>query len=151
MSRHPHCAAPCSVPVAAEDEEMGPIAETAVYAQWFHADLNLHYARWRNGEVDIVLLDRQQSPDWCVEVKWSNRHFRNPGVLKGLRAFTRRHPRAFLLATTRTDTGHSKPWDDGSSLYFTPTSVYCYMVGHKAIRDPSTTAFWVVSEGKETK
>ena len=70
-------------PVAADDEEMGPIAETAVYAQWFHADLNLHYARWRNGEVDIVLLDRQQSPDWCVEVKWSNRHFRNPGALKG--------------------------------------------------------------------
>ena len=130
-------------PVAAEDEEMGPIAETAVFAQWFHADLNLHYARWRNGEVDIVLLDRQQSPDWCVEVKWSNRHFQNPGMLKGLKEFALRHPRAFLLATTRTEVGHSKPWY-GSTLYFTPTSLYCYMVGLKAIRDPSTTAFWVV-------
>ena len=129
-------------PVTAEDEEMGPIAETAVFAQWFHADLNLHYARWRNGEVDIVLLDRQQSPDWCVEVKWSNRHFQNPGMLKGLKEFAKRHPRAFLLATTRTDMGRTQHWDDGSNLYFTPTSLYCYMVGHKAIRDPSTTAFW---------
>ena len=131
-------------PVAADDEEMGAIAETAVFAQWFHADLNLHYARWRNGEVDIVRLDGQQNPDWCVEVKWSNRYYRNPRSLKGLREFARRHPRAFLLATTRTDMGHAEPWDDGSVLYFTPTSLYCYMVGHKAIRDPSTTAFWVV-------
>ena len=131
-------------PVAAEDEEMGPVAETAVFAQWFHADLNLHYARWRGGEVDIVLLDRQQSPDWCVEVKWSNRHFRNPAILRGLREFAWRHPRAFLLATTRTETGRTQPWGDGSTLYFTPTSFYCYMVGHKAIRDPANTAFWAV-------
>lgn len=129
-------------PVTAEDEAMGPIAETAVFAQWFHADLNLHYARWQNGEVDIVLLDRQQSPNWCVEVKWSDRYFRNPGMLKGLREFARRHPGAHLLATTRTRQGSIEPWGDGSILYFTPTSFYCYMVGRTAIRDPSTTAFW---------
>ena len=62
-----------------------------------------------------------------------------------------RHPRAYLLATTRTDEGHSKPWNDGSDLNFIPTSCYCYMVGHKAIRDPSTTAFWVVTGGTETE
>ena len=130
-------------PVTADDEEMGPIAETAVYAQWFHAHLNLHYARWRDGEVDIVHLDRPQSPGWCVEVKWSNRHFRNPGMLKGLREFSLRHPRAFLLATTRTETGQAQPWDDGLTVYFAPTSLYCYMVGHKATREPATAAFWV--------
>ena len=130
-------------PVAADDEEMGAIAETAVFAQWFHADLNLHYARWRNGEVDIVRLDGQQSPHWCVEVKWSNRYFRNPGMLKGLREFSLRHPRASLLATTRTETGRAQPWDGGSTVYFAPTSLYCYMVGHKATREPATAAFWV--------
>ena len=128
-------------PVTADDEEMGPIAETAVFAQWFHADLNLHYARWRNGEVDIVCLDGQQSPHWCVEVKWSDRHFQNPGLLKGLREFSLRHPRAILLATTRTEMGQRKPWY-GSSVDFSPTSFYCYVVGHKATLDPSTTAFW---------
>ena len=130
-------------PVTAEDDEMGAIAETAVFAQWFHADLNLHYARWPNGEVDIVRLDGQQSPGWCVEVKWSNRHVRNPGMLKGLRQYAMRHPRALLLATTRTVSGHVQPWDDGSTVYFVPTSLYCYVVGRKATRDPSTTAFWV--------
>lgn len=129
-------------PVAAEDEEMGPMAETAVFAQWFHADLNLHYARWRGGEVDIVLLDRQQSPDWCVEVKWSDRHFTNPEMLRGLREFERRYPRASMLATTRTEMGRAKTWGHGLNLYFTPTSLYCYMVGRRAVQDPSTTAFW---------
>ncbi|MDE0176687.1 MAG: ATP-binding protein [Defluviicoccus sp.] len=135
-------------PVAADDEEMGPVAETAVFAQWFHAGLDLHYARWRGGEVDIVALDRRQSPDWCVEVKWSDRHFRNPGILKGLREFARRHPRAVLLATTRTDTGNAEPWGDGSQLSFTPTSLYCYLVGQAAIRDPSATGFRAVG-GRE--
>ena len=129
-------------PVTADDEEMGPIAETAVFSQWFHADLNLHYARWRNGEVDIVLLDRQQRPAWCVEVKWSNRHFRNPEILKGLKQYALHHSRVLLLATTRTETGHSKLWY-GASVYFIPTSFYCYVVGYKATRDPTTTAFWV--------
>ena len=129
-------------PVTAEDEEMGPIAETAVFSQWFHADLNLHYARWRNGEVDIVLLDREQRPDWCVEVKWSNRHFRNPEILKGLKQYALQHSRALLLATTRTEIGHSKLWY-GTSVHFIPTSFYCYVVGHKATRDPTTPAFWV--------
>ena len=83
-------------PVAADDEEMGPVAETAVFAQWFHAGLDLHYARWRGGEVDIVALDRRQSPDRCVEVEWSDRHVRNPGILKGLREFARRHPLSLI-------------------------------------------------------
>ena len=130
-------------PVAADDEEMGPIAETAVYAQWFHSHLNLHYARWRDGEVDIVHLDRPQSPGWCVEVKWSNRHFKNPGTLKGLRQYAMRHPRARLLATTRTEIGRAQPWDDGLTVYFAPTSLYCYMVGHTATLEPATAAFWV--------
>ena len=131
-------------PVEADDEEMGAIAETAVFAQWFHADLNLHYARWRDGEVDIVRLDGQQTADWCIEVKWSDRYFGNPRMLRGLREFARRNPRAFLLATTRTEFRRVEPWDDGSILNFIPTSLYCYMVGHKAILDPSTTAFWTV-------
>ena len=128
-------------PVAADDEEMGPVAKTAVFAQWFHAGLDLHYARWRGGEVDIVALDRRQSPDRCVEVKWSDRHVRNPGILNGLREFARRHPRAVLHATTRTDAGNAEPWSDGLQVSCTPTSLYCYLVGQAAIRDPSATAF----------
>ena len=63
----------------AEDDQaiMGALAETAIYCQWFHdTELlsHLHYARWANGEIDIVSLDpAMQKPSWCVEVKWSDR------------------------------------------------------------------------------
>ena len=72
-------------PVSEDDEEMGLVAETAVFAQWFHSDFDLHYARWRSGEVDIVRLDGRQRPDWCVDVKWSDRYGRRPGELSSLR------------------------------------------------------------------
>ncbi len=44
-------------PIAENDEFMGAFAETAIFSQWFHAPADLHYARWRDGEVDIVFLD----------------------------------------------------------------------------------------------
>ena len=102
------------------------------------------WVRWRGGEVDIVALGRRQSPDRCVEVERSDRHFRNPGLLKGLREVAKRHPRAFLLATTRTDTRNAEPWGDGSHVSFTPTGLCCYPVGEAAIRDPSATGFRAV-------
>ena len=35
-----------------------------------HTDVTpLHYARWNNGEVDIVALGEQLKPLWAVEVK----------------------------------------------------------------------------------
>ena len=132
-------------PVAEDDEEMGPMAETAVFAQWFHSDLDLHYARWKNGEVDIVHLDARQKPDWCVEVKWSDRHARRPGELSGLREFTSRHPGVRPLVTTRILSGRDVPWPGESGLDFTQTSLYCYAVGHQAIRNPSEAAPWIVS------
>ena len=68
-------------PVAEDDAEMGQLAETAVYAQWFHShDIHqLHYARWKESEVDIVYLGYRQEPEWCVEVKWSDRTPSHPG------------------------------------------------------------------------
>ena len=131
-------------PVAEDDEEMGPMAETAVFAQWFHSDLDLHYARWKNGEVDIVHLDARQKPDWCVEVKWSDRHARRPGELSGLRELTSRHPGVRPLVTTRTLSGRMVPWPGETGLDFMQTSPYCYVVGHRAIRDPSEAAPWIV-------
>lgn len=133
-------------PVAEDDEEMGSVAETAVFAQWFHSDLDLHYARWRKGEVDIVHLDRRQKPHWCVEVKWSDRHVRHPGELRSLEDFTSRHPGVRPLITTRTLMEKDVSWSGTAPLDFLPASMYCYMVGHRAIRDPSADAPWEVSD-----
>ena len=132
-------------PVSEDDEEMGLVAETAVFAQWFHSDFDLHYARWRSGEVDIVRLDGRQKPDWCVDVKWSDRYGRRPGELNSLREFTSRHPGVKPLITTRTQMKRSVAWPGEARLDFIPTSLYCYMVGHRAISDPSADAAWVVS------
>ena len=131
-------------PVTDDDEEMGPLAETAVFAQWFHSNLALHYARWRNGEVGIVHLDRQQRPSWCVEVKWSDRHVRSANDLKSLKAFTAWHPEVVPLVTTRTLMEGDVGWPGNGRLDFAPTSLYCYIVGHRAVSDPSEGVPWIV-------
>ena len=142
-----HCA--LFGPVADDDEEMGSVAETAVFAQWFHSDSHrrLRYARWQGGEVDIVHLDRRQRPDWCVEVKWSDGYLRRSGELNGLKEFTNRHPRVTPCATTRTVMEIGAKWRGEGRLDFMPTSLYCYVVGDNAIRDPSSDAPWIASLG----
>lgn len=133
-------------PVTADDDAMGALAETAVFAQWFHADVSLHYASWRTGrdvgEVDIVRLDARQQPQWCVEVKWSDRPAQHPEELTSLAAFSRRHPDASLLATTRTRRSSAVAWPGAGRLNLIPTSLYCYAVGERAIRDPSAAGTW---------
>lgn len=131
-------------PIAADDKEMGAIAETAVFAQWFHSGINLHYARWRQGrqqgEVDIVCLNARQKPDWHVDVKWSDHYVDHPEKLKSLAAFSRLHPQANALVTTRTKERFTTPKPGMGRLDFVPTSLYCYAVGHRAIHEPSPGA-----------
>ena len=127
-------------PVTGDDEEMGPLAETAVFAQWFHSNLALHYARWRNGEVDIVHLDKRQRPSWCVEVKWADRRVQSANELKGLQAFAGWHPNLEPLVTTRTLTKRDVQWTGIERLDYEPTSLYCYVVGYNLVRkQPATT------------
>lgn len=134
-------------PVAEDSGEMGPLAETAVFAQWFHSNIDLHYARWGGGEVDVVRLDGRQKPHWCVDVKWSDRYVRRPAELGSLIDFTSRHPGVTPLVTTRTLMRRTAPWPGEARLDFIPTSLYCYMVGHRAVRDPAADAPWEVTAG----
>ena len=125
---------------------MGALAETAVFAQWFHASVDLHYARWRigkaDGEVDIVHLNKTQTPTWCLDVKWSDQPGRHPEELTSLAAFASRHPRATALVTTRTLLQPLSQWPGPGSLHAVPTSLYCYAVGRDVIRDPSSVPIW---------
>ena len=137
-------------PVTADDAAMGALAETAVFAQWFHAGVDLHYARWRTGrtegEVDIVHLDRRQAPRWCLDVKWSDRPARSPAELTSLADFSSRHPDAAVLVTTRTRERFVPRWPGSGPLHAIPTSVYCYLAGRSVIQDPSLAPFWMVSD-----
>lgn len=47
----------------------GDLAETAIFAQWFHSTATLHYARWKGGEIDIVNIGPGGENNYAVEVK----------------------------------------------------------------------------------
>jgi predicted AAA+ superfamily ATPase len=118
---------------AEDDQTMGAIAETALYAQWFHDPQiieHLYYARWKKGEIDIVSLDpKTQRPAWATEVKWSDRSASDPGELGNLSFFKKIHPSMTLCEiTTRTYRGEGK-LRDGTPVTFVPTSIAVYTVG----------------------
>lgn len=56
-------------PLSDTSEEIGSLAETGIFSQWFHHPIQLYYARWGDGEVDMVQLEATQRPRWAVEVK----------------------------------------------------------------------------------
>lgn len=119
-------------PISSDDESMGPLAETGIFAQWFHTPQPLHYARWQGGEVDIVYLDHQQKAAWAVEVKWTDRYFHSPHELRSLLSFCQANRIARVTVTTRSASGQRSV--EGVEIKFTPASIYCYTVGRNVVR-----------------
>lgn len=133
-------------PVIDGDEIMGAMVETAVFAQWFHdpaAMSHIHYARARDGreEVDLVSLDADQRADWAVEVKWSDRSFETPSLLKGFRDFSEKNhlgvevtiPAAGQIsvssAVCSTKTKRGRMLISGIVIDFFPSAIYSLIVG----------------------
>jgi uncharacterized protein len=121
--------------VRAEDPAMGRLVETAIWSQWLHSTetiQSLHYARWKEGrtdyEVDLVGLDsRTQKPRFAVEIKWSDRPWKEWLEIKGLRNFMAQHSLARApLVTTLTQEGTAQI--DGKTVDFSPSSLHCYTI-----------------------
>lgn len=119
--------------LAEDDETMGSLAETALFAQWFHDSEmvdQIYYARWPKGEIDLVALDPgSQKPIWATEVKWSDRPAKDAKLLRHLEAFKVKHPSLVTCeVTTRT---HHSVVTTASKLviHFRPTSYSVYAVG----------------------
>lgn len=120
-------------PIDENDSSIGALCETAIYSQWFHAEsTNLHYARWKDGEVDIVNLNEKHCPDWAIEVKWTDRFYDRPRDLKPLRLFCHSNNLRDVLVTTLTQTGNVTI--DNININFIPASIYCYTVGYNIIK-----------------
>jgi len=119
-------------PITADDEAIGALVETAIFAQWFHSDEKLHYARWKTGEVDIVSLKANQQPAWAVEAKWSDRYYKRPEKLKSLLSFCRVHNLRLGMVTTRKVFGGFTK--ENITLRFMPASIYCYGLGYAIIQ-----------------
>lgn len=119
-------------PVKYDDDVMGSLVETALFAQWFHSPFPIHYARWRNGEVDIVGLNEKQKASWAVEAKWSDRYFHRPDDLRSLISFCTAQNLNSTLITTKTCKGVKTVGN--IRLEFEPASLYCYLLGHNIIQ-----------------
>jgi hypothetical protein len=120
-------------PLKANDQAMGALAETAIFSQWFHHEFGgLYYARWNDGEVDLVAVEpSNQKAMWAVEVKWSDRFCDNPGELKNVISFCRSNELEQVQVTSKT---RSMSCETNSvKVHFVPASVYCYTVGFNII------------------
>ena len=122
-------------PLQQDDEGAGHLVETGVFAQWFHSvHSQLYYARWGGGggEVDLVHLSRgSQSPQWAMEVKWSDRCVTDKSELKSLQRFLAAHPACRPYVSTRT--AHTTLDLAGSEVSLIPSAAYCYYVGWNII------------------
>jgi len=125
---NPSMRAALFAPIDADDEAMGDLAETGIFSQWFHSELvGLHYARWKDGEIDLVNVPANLAPSWAVEVKWSDHPYHRPERLKSVIAFCHQNQLQDVTITTRTESGVRTV--SGIAMTFVPSSIYCYTVG----------------------
>lgn len=124
-------------PINEQNNEIGNMIETAIYAQWFpRQGVELRYANWRQGkqqgEVDIVGLDvLKQKPYWAVEIKWSNMYFSKPGELTSLAYFMDKNDLKNALVTSIKETGIKDL--NGKTIHFIPAACYAYIVGENTL------------------
>ena len=125
-------------PIKETDSEMGNMVETAILSQWMHREnLDLAYSRWKDGEVDLVLVDDKKfKPVWGVEIKWSNRYFEMPQDLSSLMQFCNSNEFENALVTTIDKQGTKQVSD--LNFTFLPASVYAYNIGENTLRMKST-------------
>lgn len=120
-------------PIQETDLESGNMVETAIFSQWIHREkIDLKYASWKmgrsEGEVDIVLLGTKLfKPQWCVEIKWSNRYFDKPKELVSLIHFCKQNKLSASLVTTIDKQGSTKVGE--LNLTFVPAAIYAYNIG----------------------
>jgi predicted AAA+ superfamily ATPase len=133
---NPSMRAALFTPAVADDPVMGHLAETGILSQWFHLSEPLHYARWKEGEVDIVALNKQHKPDWAVEVKWSDRARDSQQEIEALIDFCTVNGISKALVTTRSKRGIRTV--DGINIHFEPASVYAYSLGRNILRGKLT-------------
>ena len=111
---------------------MGAMTETAIFSQWQHSKMiELYYARWKTGEIDIVHLNvTHQVPSWMVEVKWSDRPYSSPSELDNCVEFVKQNPSVAqpILITTKTIRDPDFLYKD-VRFYFEPASLYAYVLG----------------------
>jgi predicted AAA+ superfamily ATPase len=120
-------------PLQPTDPLIGNMVETAIYSQWMHEEsFTPYYVKWPKGEVDMVHIDdKTQTPNWALEIKWSNQFFDRPGDLKSLLQYLRDNDLKKATVTTIDKEGKKEIGD--ITLTYVPAAVYAYTVGADVI------------------
>ena len=126
-------------PLQTSDLAFTHLVETAVFCQLNAApdDDNLFYANWKKGrvagEVDLVWLNAlSQKPQKALEIKWSDKYFKQPGELKSLLGFMETNGMERAVVTSINATGEKEM--RCGCLQFVPTSLYAYTAGVNSLR-----------------
>lgn len=117
-----------------DDPEFGHQVETALFAQRFHEDARLNYARWGTDdcEVDLVESSQARKPIAALEIKWSDKFADRPEGLKGLMKFVRNNQLKVAWATTRSVIRQQNI--DGSEIRQWPAAALAFHYGVRAVR-----------------
>lgn len=120
-------------PLTSNDEMIGNMVETAIFAQWMHRDwFTPWYARWSGGEVDMVgVSESTLKPVWSLEIKWSNRYFDKPSELKSLYKFCLENDLNSPIITSIDKEGKVEFRE--KTFQFIPASAYAYTVGKRTL------------------
>lgn len=120
-------------PIDGEDDFVGSMVETAIFAQWIQGGKSdFYYANWikgrEKGEVDIVWVDEATQKAFSLaEIKWTDRFVENPTELKSLcRFLENNHDIRKIIVTTKTRSGDSRLQDE--NVLFVPSAIYAYWV-----------------------
>ncbi len=120
-------------PVTEHEAVFGHLVETAVFSQWFsNDDVTLNYARWDNGEVDMVHISRSGEISWGVEVKWTDSYVNNLSKLNNVINFCLDNNLPSICITTKTE--RKIVTHKNTEIIFVPASEYCFSVGYNGIQ-----------------
>lgn len=128
--------------VSEEDSStLGNLVETAIFSQWLHNPshlMGIYYARWKGGkgEVDLVHLDDKLKIDYCLEVKWSDRHVSNLDELKNLIYFCERNKVPTANVTTKSI--FKTITTRKVKIFFVESAIQCLVVGYWLIHRKPT-------------
>ena len=122
------------------DEEMGPIIETAVAAQFmFGESFTPYYARWEGGEIDFIQVAPQDfSVQEAMEIKWSNTAWRKGDKRRTIVKFCQVNGLQHAILTSAsvlnlsTVTQDSIQSDDRPvpQISVIPVAVLCYLLSY---------------------
>ena len=127
-------------PIDENDDFIGSMVETAIFAQWIQGGKSdCYYANWTKGrdkgEVDMVWLDdATQKAISLVEIKWTDRFAENPTELKSVCYFLGlNNGIKKIIVTSKTMTTRYRLSEN--EVCFIPSALYAYWVSDFLFRN----------------